>query len=88
MFCQRTVKSFGKKRHNEYLKLAFPKTLLKVKSGSTGVFILVRLDMLKGNDFTILDTRSRHGHRGGKHLGKRSESSVGFRTVVQKHERL
>ncbi len=63
MFCQRTVKSFGKKRHKKYLKLAFPKTLLKVKSGSTGVFLLVRLDMLKEKNFTILDT-SRHGHRG------------------------
>ena len=37
-----------------YLKLAFPKTRRKVKSGSTGVLLLVGLDMLteKGpNDY-------------------------------------
>ena len=48
--------SSGKKRHEEYLKLAFPKTLRKVKSGSTGLFLPVCLDMLNRNDLTVSDT--------------------------------
>ena len=55
-------------KHNNYLKLAFPKTLLKVKSGSTGDFLPVCLDMLKGNGHAISDSRSRLGHEYGKSL--------------------
>ena len=55
-------------KHNDYLKLAFPKTLLKVKSGSTGDFLPVCLDMLKGNDLAMPDSRSRLGHENGKSL--------------------
>ena len=56
--------SVGKKNHKDYLKLAFPKTLRRVKSGSMGFFLSVCLDMLKGNDLTISDARSRPGRPG------------------------
>ena len=66
-------------KHNNYLKLAFPKTLLKVKSGSTGDFLPVCLDMLKGNGHAISDTRSRLGHKSGKsftHLRDQAQPRV------------
>ena len=45
-------KNPGEGEDNGYLKLDFPNTLRKVKSGSTGGFLPV-LDILKGNDLTI-----------------------------------
>lgn len=55
---------------SRYLKLALPKTLRKVKSGSTGVLLPACLDMRKGNNLTVSGTRNRPGHREGKYLGK------------------
>ena len=51
-------------KRNRYLKLAFPKTLRKVKSGSTRDFLLARSDMLKGDNLTVPDTRIRPGKGG------------------------
>ena len=49
----------------QYLKLAIPKTLRKVKSGSTRGFLPVCLDIVKGNDLTVSDTRVRRGDKSG-----------------------
>ena len=54
----------GERKRNRYLKLAFPKTLRKVKSGSTRGFLPARLDMLKGEDLTNPDIRIRPRNRG------------------------
>ena len=59
-----------KKKSNKYLKLAFPKTLRKVKSGSTRGFLPACLDILKGNDLTVSGTTIRPGHRDGNFDGE------------------
>ena len=51
------------KKHDEYLKLAFPKTLRKVKSGSTRGLLPSYLDMVKEKDLSIPDVRVRSGGR-------------------------
>ena len=51
-------------KRDKYLKLAFPKTLRKVKSGSASDFLPARSDMLNGGNLTIPDTRIRPGNRG------------------------
>ena len=70
MLRQRKATSLGRKNDSRYLKLALPKTLRKVKSGSIGVLLPACLDMRKGKNLTISGTRNRPGHREGKYLGK------------------
>ena len=71
-----------------YLKLAFPKTRRKVKSGSTGVLLLVYLGMLKENDLTTTDTRSCTACRECRYVENQSERDLGLKTAPQTNELL